>query len=528
MADNNYWHHFDPEAQCTLVFVHGFLSNSTKSWTSSHKVFWPDLVLQDSRVGKSSVFLGGYHTAVNAGDYGIPDCADELHSALCRASSNGKPAAANTGALIFVCHSMGGIVVRYMLEKYPGTFSQKNIGLCLIASPSLGSRWANLASLASNILKSRAASQLQFFSSFLSELDDRFMIYLDGRRDARFYGAEATESRALISFGGLFNPIVRKYSSARYFSSRRTLANTDHSSIVKPDNVDAPGHEFLVDFLANCGFYVPGQGKQNDLVRPLVPLDVLFNAYELRLEPFYLERQMDRDLQEVGGHMNIWLSGPPGVGKTCALKRYTIRAAAVSYQICLAQCGSNPSRERLAREIYESLAEPIAKNDISDDGIYSATVRLLTSRHKDSICIYIDEVGAAGGAEGCAMTLLSLLVDLQAAYQQTSEGRLQFVVSSLLRPDISGFSQRGKLLEFFAFMECGVWGSEQLNELMSIIDAQLSIGQSSGVDTSMVLASGNGTPRFLKSLIRKIVFESSGACFSLDDAAREVSEQIIG
>ena len=465
---------------------------------------------------------------MGSGDYGVPDCADELHSALCRMSSTGEPSVVGTKTLVFICHSMGGIVVRYMLEKHWRTFSEKRIGLCLYASPSLGSRWANLTSLVSSLFRNKAASQLQFFSSFLSELDDRFMIYLDGRRDSCFYGAEATEARALISFGGLLNPIVRKYSSARYFSNRRTLPGTDHSSIVKPNTEEDPGHQFLVDFLSNCGFTTTQVASDQEcLKKALSPSDVLFSAYEIRLEPFYLQRQMDRDLQQLGAYTNIWLSGPPGVGKTCALKRYAIQTDANSYHICLAQCGPNPSRERLAREIYESLAKSDLKI-ISDETVFGAIVRLLTGNGDGSICIYIDEVGASNEHGECASTLLALLVDLQAAYQQASQGRLQFVVSSLQRPNISKFLQRGKLLEFFSFLDCEIWSSTSLGDLMAIIDDQLNVEKATGVACSRIVESTNGTPRFLKSLVRKIRFESAETDFDFDAAVRDVSEQIIG
>lgn len=45
--------------------------------------------------------------------------------------------------IIFIGHSTGGIVARYILESRVDLFKDKKIGLALYASPSLGSKMAN-------------------------------------------------------------------------------------------------------------------------------------------------------------------------------------------------------------------------------------------------------------------------------------------------------------------------------------------------------------------------------------------------
>jgi len=46
-------------------------------------------------------------------------------------------------SIVFVCHSTGGIVVRYLLESNWAQFKDKRVGLVLIASPSYGSTQAD-------------------------------------------------------------------------------------------------------------------------------------------------------------------------------------------------------------------------------------------------------------------------------------------------------------------------------------------------------------------------------------------------
>ena len=46
--------------------------------------------------------------------------------------------------IVFVCHSTGGIVVRYLLSQGSAAFRDKDVGLLLLALPSRGSNYARL------------------------------------------------------------------------------------------------------------------------------------------------------------------------------------------------------------------------------------------------------------------------------------------------------------------------------------------------------------------------------------------------
>jgi hypothetical protein len=138
---NNLWYR-QSDSNTVLIFVHGVLSDSRSCWLSaadSSGTYWPRLVAEDSRFGGDGIYLGGYYTAVDAGRYEIRNAADELLGALSR---GGRSSVLARDRLIFVCHSTGGIVVRYILTNNDHLFLQKEVGLVLIASPSYGSRWA--------------------------------------------------------------------------------------------------------------------------------------------------------------------------------------------------------------------------------------------------------------------------------------------------------------------------------------------------------------------------------------------------
>lgn len=239
-----------------IVFVHGVLSDSYGCWyrpgENGHPgVYWPDLLARDPEFRRYSIYLGGYYTKFEANQYGVADCASELFGALERRDENNK-SVLDSGALIFVCHSTGGMVVRYMLTDHTEPFADKAVGLVLMASPSYGSAWASapLMSLIASIYDHAVARELSWASPILRDLDDRFRTLLDEERIPRLYGAEACENHFI--FRRKYLPplprVVTRESAGRYFGRTTRLRDTDHFTSVKPDSRSHPAYTFLRDF----------------------------------------------------------------------------------------------------------------------------------------------------------------------------------------------------------------------------------------------------------------------------------------
>lgn len=261
---NNFWY-ARRDVDDVIVFVHGIFSSSRTCWLHvnehdpSRSVFWPDLLLGDSRFGQASIYLGGYYTAIDAGDFAIKECAGGLFAALERQDADGWPAVLASERLTFVCHSTGGIVVRYMLERNADAFKDKTIGLALIASPSLGSQWADIAGSAASYYNQHLGQQLQWRGEALEDLDARFKDLVASRppRLPRLFGMEAAENKMVFRdrlprlLQWLVPPrrtVVNTLSAGRYFGEVTILPGTDHFSSVKPTNLAHPAHEFLVTF----------------------------------------------------------------------------------------------------------------------------------------------------------------------------------------------------------------------------------------------------------------------------------------
>ena len=84
-GQNNVWYEYN-NSEDVVVFVHGFFSESAGAWLYENKLdhtkdqFWPDLIRSDARLANPSLFLGGFHSTLDSGNYGFDNCADECQS----------------------------------------------------------------------------------------------------------------------------------------------------------------------------------------------------------------------------------------------------------------------------------------------------------------------------------------------------------------------------------------------------------------------------------------------------------------
>lgn len=245
---NNTWHTYN-SSETVIVFVHGIFSNSADCWKADDETYWPTLLSQDDRFGQPSIYLGGYFTDFNSGIYLVNNAADEMLSYLSHPDPAGHPAPLDKPNIIFVAHSTGGLVVRYMLERYNSRFIDKTVGLVLLASPSRGSEWPNRLKWLRETYKNRMAGELARDNDFVLDLDSRFADFVQQKRIPRLVGIDAFENKFVVQ-GFLWNSthVVSATDSASYFGAYKILPNTDHFSIVKPTSLSHPSHQLLYDF----------------------------------------------------------------------------------------------------------------------------------------------------------------------------------------------------------------------------------------------------------------------------------------
>jgi hypothetical protein len=198
-GQNNLWFHYN-DSDFVIVFLHGIFADSRSCWlheddsSPARSVYWPALVRSDQRFGDPSIYLAGYYTGPDAGPYEIRNCADEVLGGLDRQDAEGRPGPMTKPTMVFVCHSTGGIVARYLLEESEARFVAKKLGLVLIAAPSYGSKWANRLKWLARLYKQRLGTQIQWGNWNLRDLDARFKNLLNQKRLPNLRGVEAYEN----------------------------------------------------------------------------------------------------------------------------------------------------------------------------------------------------------------------------------------------------------------------------------------------------------------------------------------------
>jgi pimeloyl-ACP methyl ester carboxylesterase len=515
---NNTWHYYNPKSDTTVIFVHGFLSNSESCWTSKSGKYWPDLVQNDLRFENPSIFLAGYHTAFDSEDYKLRDCAGELIRALERPHADGRPSPILSQNILFVCHSLGGIVTRYVLEAHTSKFSSKTIGLALMASPSLGSEYADTFSGIINFYRNGMANQLSSMNEILSDLDGRFKVLIDERRIPNLVGAEAIEHHFLYKLYLLPGPepVVTKKSASRYFVSQ-VLPKTNHSSIVKPESVDDPSHQFLYDFfsgkfksrvqknklthVSKAGALSGEDTQQQDLSFSVNR--ILFDIYDSDCSKYYLERSVDEAVGSALSMYSVWLSGPSGCGKTSAIRHYLYEHGCRPIEVCLASCQGKLDMDSLVSEIASTAYQSYGADRISSKATFSDLTNFLAQHGKQSpIVLYLDEVPInSSDAEGITAfsTVIANLLDT--IKHHNSKAGVRIVVSSIAVPT-SAMGNPGKFAEHILPVRMSSWTRDELSRLLDKIFEYLSLEGFDDVERNNLLDAAKGSPRFLKMYLK--------------------------
>jgi hypothetical protein len=249
---NNVW--FEARSKNTvIVYVHGLLSDSGDAWYAEGKTpaYWPQLVQKDLRFKESGIFLAGYYTAADSSDFSVRAAADAVSRSLQRRDQLGRRVM-DARNILFVAHSLGGVVVRYLLTEDWPDFKDKTVGLLLIASPSYGSNNADSLKWLAEMYENEAGQDLQWGSDLLKDLDARFKRLVDLKRIPRLTGMEAYEHHFILHYRYIpfltKQRVVTAESAGRYFGPATLLPGTNHSSVVKPTTPDHPTHDLLVDF----------------------------------------------------------------------------------------------------------------------------------------------------------------------------------------------------------------------------------------------------------------------------------------
>jgi hypothetical protein len=235
-----------PESETSVVFVHGILSSGEACWLHKNGSYWPELLKSEPGLGSLGIYVFTYQTGIFSGSYRLGDIVDALkeHMRLDDVLKHDR--------LIFVCHSMGGIVVRkFIVERATELIeAAKQIGLFLVSSPSLGSSYADWLSPLAQLFGHAQADVLRFVrnNNWLQDLDKEFNNLKEAGK-LRIKGKELVEDKFVYLPKLWGRQVVEPFSGARFFGESYKVPDSDHFSIAKPETSTAIQHRLLCQFI---------------------------------------------------------------------------------------------------------------------------------------------------------------------------------------------------------------------------------------------------------------------------------------
>ena len=231
----------------SVVFVHGILSSGETCWKHKNGIYWPDLLKNEPRCTSLGIYVYSYQTGFSNGSYSLGDVVDDLKEHIITLDK-----VIDSNKIIFVCHSMGGIVVRKFLVERVQDLLDRNIevGLFLVASPSLGSKYANWLEPIAKFAGHAQAKALKFSQDnpWLNDLDKTFQNLKESGR-LKVQGKELLEDKFIVLNKLFRKQVVDSISGSRYFGESYKVPESDHFSIAKPQDKTAVQHRLLLAFI---------------------------------------------------------------------------------------------------------------------------------------------------------------------------------------------------------------------------------------------------------------------------------------
>ncbi|KAJ1322975.1 ankyrin repeat domain-containing protein 50 [Microdochium nivale] len=252
-----------------IVFVHGLTGGSHNTWcrqTSTGDVYWPqDLLPKEQNMPNVRILTFGYNAEV-LGNFWKPAVSNNsvMHHAenlVGWVTQVREQSDSLERPLVFVMHSLGGLVVQAALDHSRGhhklrlqKMESATVGLCFMGTPHFGSPKADWGALAAMLLKTTATTNtsliktLKSNSPALENIQRRFYGILEARKASQtriditcFY-----EELAMPGLG-----VIVPRSSAIIQSEDACGINANHQDMVRYKDAEDPGYQRVVGDLCS-------------------------------------------------------------------------------------------------------------------------------------------------------------------------------------------------------------------------------------------------------------------------------------
>lgn len=208
-----------------IVFVHGVFGDKVGTWTAPNGVYWPELIKKSPAFSGYDIYLYEYRTPwCSENAFAIDEVGVDMARffAIDSVLSNHK-------VIVFVMHSMGGLVTRAFFLQSPDAVVRKVGLLALYATPMQGSQVARVYQTLGACRNRQVLDMVPHqFNGFLN-VQNRTWI---GRRFGLLPALCAYEHRPL---GPAL--IVEEQSATALCGQAIAPIDADHSGIVKPSSM---------------------------------------------------------------------------------------------------------------------------------------------------------------------------------------------------------------------------------------------------------------------------------------------------
>ncbi|MFC4763907.1 alpha/beta fold hydrolase [Dyella koreensis] len=233
-----------PHAQVAVVFVHGIFGDTLGTWTNDNGTTFFKLLKDMPGIGdRVDVYAFGFESYMfKGGSLDMLGAADKLDDYLKAAGVWDYP------SVVFVAHSMGGLVVMRELVKHRERLDQVPL-LVLYATPQEG---ASITSLAQHVVSNPAIAEMFQLDSntYLQTLDSDWRSLDKEQRPTVVCARETKETHGVM--------IVPMSSSSRFCDDAPSaIGGADHLSIVKPQSADDHAVVVLFNALREVVFGTP-------------------------------------------------------------------------------------------------------------------------------------------------------------------------------------------------------------------------------------------------------------------------------
>lgn len=206
-----------------IVFVHGVMGDSTSTWTNTQtNKYWPKMLQEDPAFRDSDIYVYDYPSSLITSSYSIDELTDDM-----RLSFDTDDVFEHKN-VVFLVHSMGGLITRAFLEKYRERV--KNVRfIYFFATPTTGSSVSSLANLISNNSQFSDMTSMQS-GSYVANIQSTWLAAPDLTSLPSFCAFETQPTKGLL--------IVPQQSATNLCNRRLDPINANHINIVKPSSVD--------------------------------------------------------------------------------------------------------------------------------------------------------------------------------------------------------------------------------------------------------------------------------------------------